>query len=108
MLRYVGECKDGKSGPREKDFNMRWIASMVADVHRIMMRGGVFMYPKDSRPNVAEGRLRQLYEACPMAFLIEQAGGAASTGYHAEYDAGEDQPYTSPLFNDRSLYSGEI
>jgi fructose-1,6-bisphosphatase len=135
VKRYVEECVAGKSGDREKDFNMRWIASMVAEVHRILMRGGLFMYPKDTKDPKRPGRLRLLYEANPMAMLIEQAGGAASTGrgrilevrpetlhqrvpvilgsrnevarlerYHAEYDHGEDQPFSSPLFNERSLY----
>ncbi|MBK7079891.1 MAG: class 1 fructose-bisphosphatase [Betaproteobacteria bacterium] len=135
VKRYVEECVAGKSGDREKDFNMRWIASMVAEVHRILMRGGLFMYPKDTKDPKRPGRLRLLYEANPMAMLIEQAGGAASTGrgrilevkpealhqrvpvilgsrnevarlerYHAEYDRGEDQPFSSPLFNERSLY----
>ncbi len=138
VQRYVSECKAGKTGIRERDFNMRWIASMVADVHRILMRGGVFMYPRATKQPVKPGRLRLMYEANPMAMLIEQAGGAASTGrarildmkpeelhqrvpivlgsrqeverierYHAEYDAGTDQPYVSPLFNERSLYRPE-
>jgi fructose-1,6-bisphosphatase I / sedoheptulose-1,7-bisphosphatase len=80
VQRYVDECKAGKTGVREVDFNMRWIASMVAEVHRILMRGGIFMYPKDSKDPSKPGRLRLLYEANPMAMLIEQAGGAASTG----------------------------
>ena len=137
MQRYVEECKAGSGGPRGRDFNMRWIASMVADVHRILIRGGVFSYPRDSKSN-KEGRLRLLYEANPMALLIEQAGGAASTGrgrlldeqpqalhqrvpvvlgskreveriaqYHREFDAGTDQPFVSPLFNERSLFRPE-
>ncbi|MCL2345402.1 MAG: class 1 fructose-bisphosphatase [Desulfobulbus sp.] len=80
VQRYVAECKAGKSGVRGVDFNMRWIASMVAEVHRILMRGGIFMYPKDNKDPAKPGRLRLLYEANPMAMLIEQAGGAASTG----------------------------
>jgi fructose-1,6-bisphosphatase len=80
VRRYVQECKDGRSGCRSSDFNMRWIASMVAEVHRILMRGGVFMYPRDSKIPAMEGRLRLLYEASPMSFLIEQAGGLSSTG----------------------------
>jgi fructose-1,6-bisphosphatase len=139
VKRYVEECVAGKSGDREKDFNMRWIASMVAEVHRILMRGGLFMYPKDTKDPKRPGRLRLLYEANPMAMLVEQAGGAASTGrgrilevqpdalhqrvpvilgsrnevarlerYHAEYDRGEDQPFSSPLFNERSLYRSAI
>ncbi|HQN14277.1 MAG TPA: class 1 fructose-bisphosphatase, partial [Quisquiliibacterium sp.] len=70
----------GKEGPRGKDFNMRWVASMVADVHRIMTRGGVFMYPRDQREPDKPGKLRLMYEANPMAFLVEQAGGAATNG----------------------------
>ena len=135
VKRYISECLAGASGSRAKDFNMRWIASFVAEVHRILMRGGLFLYPKDSKDPVKAGRLRLLYEANPMAFLVEQAGGAASTGrgrllelepetlhqrtpvilgskdeveriarYHGEYDRGVDQPYTSPLFNERSLF----
>jgi fructose-1,6-bisphosphatase len=80
VQRYVSECKAGKAGPRERDFNMRWIASMVADVHRILMRGGVFMYPKDMKDPSKPGRLRLTYEANPVGFLMEQAGGAAITG----------------------------
>jgi fructose-1,6-bisphosphatase len=136
MQRYVEECKAGKTGPRGSDFNMRWIASMVADVHRILIRGGVFAYPRDDKNK--KGRLRLMYEANPMALLIEHAGGAASTGrgrlldeqpqalhqripvvlgskreverieqYHREYDAGTDKPFTSPLFNERSLFRPE-
>ncbi|KXW56608.1 class 1 fructose-bisphosphatase [Ferrovum sp. PN-J185] len=135
VTRYIGECKAGKTGPRERDFNMRWIASMVAEVHRIMMRGGIFMYPRDTKDVSKPGRLRLMYEANPMGFIVEQAGGRASTGrerildiqpdlihqrvpvilgsrnevdrvvhYHAQYDAGSDQPYESPLFNERGLY----
>jgi len=135
VKRYVAECQDGRSGERGRDFNMRWIASMVAEVHRILMRGGVFMYPRDSKDPVKPGRLRLMYEANPIAMLIEQAGGAASTGrarlldvqpeglhqrvpvilgsreeveridrYHAEFDAGTDRPFASPLFNERSLF----
>ena len=137
MQRYVEECKAGKTGPRGRDFNMRWIASMVAEVHRILIRGGVFSYPRDSKANKA-GRLRLLYEANPMALLIEQAGGAASTGrgrllehppeqlhqrvpvvlgsrrevarieqYHREFDTGTDKPFVEPLFNERSLFRPE-
>jgi len=137
VKRYVEECIAGKTGVRGKDFNMRWIASMVAEVHRILMRGGLFMYPRDTKDPAKAGRLRLLYEASPIAWLVEQAGGAASTGrgrilevvptelhqrvpvilgsrneverlarYHAEYDRGEDQPFSSPLFNTRSLYRG--
>jgi len=80
VQRYVAECLAGKTGIRGADFNMRWIASMVAEVHRILLRGGIFMYPKDSKDPGKPGRLRLLYEANPMAMLVEQAGGAASTG----------------------------
>jgi fructose-1,6-bisphosphatase len=135
VKRYISECLAGGSGPRAKDFNMRWIASFVAEVHRILMRGGLFMYPKDSKDPAKAGRLRLLYEANPMAYLVEQAGGAASIGrarilevapaglhqrvpvilgskdeveriarYHDEHDRGVDQPFTSPLFNTRSLF----
>jgi fructose-1,6-bisphosphatase I/sedoheptulose-1,7-bisphosphatase len=138
VKRYVDECLAGKTGARGKDFNMRWIASLVAEAHRILMRGGVFMYPKDTRDPNRPGRLRLLYEANPIGFIMEQAGGRASTGrepvlgvpptalhqriglvfgskneverierYHAEYDAGTDKPYVSPLFNERSLYRPE-
>lgn len=80
VQRYVAECKAGRSGVRGADFNMRWIASLVAEVHRILIRGGIFLYPRDFRDPAKPGRLRLLYEANPMAMLIEQAGGAASTG----------------------------
>jgi len=80
VKRYIDECLQGKDGPREKDFNMRWIASMVAEVYRILTRGGVFMYPYDLRDPTRAGKLRIMYEANPMAFIVEQAGGACSTG----------------------------
>ena len=80
VRRYIDECLAGEEGPRGKNFNMRWIASMVADVHRILTRGGIFMYPWDKREPNKPGKLRLLYEANPMSWLIEQAGGAASTG----------------------------
>jgi len=80
IKRYVDECLAGRTGPRGKDFNMRWIASMVAEAHRILMRGGVFMYPRDTKDPKKPGRLRLLYEANPVGFLMEQAGGRASTG----------------------------
>lgn len=139
VSRYVAECKAGRSGERARDFNMRWNACLVAEVHRILMRGGVFLYPRDTREAAKAGRLRLMYEANPMALLIEQAGGKASTGrealldqaphelhqrvpvilgsrleverierYHAEFDNGTDRPYTSPLFNERSLYRAEM
>jgi fructose-1,6-bisphosphatase I/sedoheptulose-1,7-bisphosphatase len=80
VKRYVDECLAGRTGPRGKDFNMRWIASMVAEAHRILMRGGVFMYPRDTKDPSKPGRLRLLYEANPIGMLMEQAGGRASTG----------------------------
>ena len=80
VKRYVDECLAGKTGPRGKDFNMRWIASMVAEAHRILMRGGVFMYPRDTKDPSKPGRLRLLYEANPIGMVMEQAGGRASTG----------------------------
>ena len=80
IKRYVDELLAGKDGPREQDFNMRWVASMVADVHRIISRGGIFMYPIDSKTAAQGGKLRLMYEANPMAFIVEQAGGAATTG----------------------------
>jgi fructose-1,6-bisphosphatase len=136
--RYVTECQAGRTGERGRDFNMRWIASMVAEVHRILMRGGVFMYPRDMKDPAKPGRLRLMYEANPISWVIEQAGGRATTGrqrlldvkpdslhqrvpvilgsrveverierYHAEFDAGTDRPYVSPLFNERSLFRPE-
>jgi fructose-1,6-bisphosphatase len=136
--RYVTECQAGKTGDRGRDFNMRWIASLVAEVHRILMRGGVFLYPKDTKERAMPGRLRLLYEANPIAMLVEQAGGRASTGsqrvlelapdslhqrvplilgsrheverierYHVEHANGRDLPYTSPLFNERSMFRSE-
>ncbi|NCA68938.1 MAG: class 1 fructose-bisphosphatase [Sphingobacteriia bacterium] len=82
VKRYVQECLDGKEGPRGEDFNMRWIASMVAEVHRILTRGGIFMYPTDTKMQAKgqAGKLRLLYEANPMSFIVEQAGGGAITG----------------------------
>ena len=81
VKRYISELEAGKTGPRGKNFNMRWIASMVADVHRILNRGGIFMYPADEREPDKPGKLRLLYEANPMSLLIEQAGGAATNGH---------------------------
>jgi len=135
VKRYVMECVAGRAGPRERDFTMRWIASLVAEVHRILVRGGLFMYPRDTKDSQRAGRLRLLYEANPMAMIVEQAGGTASTGherilgivptdihqrvpvilgsraeverierYHAEHDQGLDRPFSSPLFNERSLF----
>ncbi len=80
VRRYIDECLAGRDGPRGKNFNMRWVASMVADVHRILTRGGVFLYPWDKREPEKAGKLRLLYEANPMSWLIEQAGGAATNG----------------------------
>jgi len=80
VKRYIDECIAGKEGPRNKDFNMRWIASMVADVHRVLTRGGIFMYPWDKRDPNKPGKLRLLYEANPMSFLVEQAGGLSING----------------------------
>lgn len=131
IRRYVDECKAGRTGIRARDFSMRWIASMVADVHRILVRGGVFMCPRGDRPDA----IRLLFEAAPIALLVEQAGGLATTGrqrildvapqalheaapvilgsrqeverierYHQEFDAGTDKPYDSPLFKERSLF----
>jgi fructose-1,6-bisphosphatase len=134
VRRYVDECVAGRSGPRGVDFNMRWVGSMVADVHRLLVRGGTFMYPRDTKDPARAARLRLLYEGSPMAMIVEQAGGVASTGrgrllevvpaelhervpvilgsraeverlvgYHRDHDDGRDRPYTSPLFNVRSL-----
>jgi len=80
VRQYIDDCLRGVDGPRDKKFNMRWCASMVADVHRILTRGGVFLYPKDTGNAAQGGKLRLMYEANPMAMLVEQAGGAASTG----------------------------
>lgn len=86
VLRYVDECLQGVNGPRGRDFNMRWVASLVAETHRILTRGGVFLYPRDSKDPSKAGRLRLLYEANPIAMLIEQAGGRATTGYDRVLD----------------------
>jgi fructose-1,6-bisphosphatase I len=86
IKRYIDECLAGKDGARGKDFNMRWIASMVAEVHRILTRGGVFMYPLDSKIKQQGGKLRLLYEANPMSFIIEQAGGVSTTGHERILD----------------------
>jgi fructose-1,6-bisphosphatase I len=84
VQRYIEECLKGKDGPRGKDFNMRWVASMVADVFRVLSRGGIFMYPRDAKNK--DGRLRLMYEANPMAMIVEQAGGAATTGHQRILD----------------------
>jgi len=81
VQRYIDECLQGKEGPRGKNFNMRWVASMVAEVYRILTRGGIFMYPKDNKDPGKAGKLRLMYEANPMSFIVEQAGGVSSTGY---------------------------
>ena len=78
IKRYIDECLAGKDGVRGRDFNMRWVASMVADVYRVLSRGGIFMYPRDAKHT--DGRLRLMYEANPMALIVEQAGGAATDG----------------------------
>jgi fructose-1,6-bisphosphatase I/sedoheptulose-1,7-bisphosphatase len=132
VQRYVDECLAGRSGRRHKDFNMRWVASLVAETHRILVRGGVFLYPRDSKDPAKIGRLRLLYEASPVAFLVEQADGAASTGRERVLDvvpeglhqrvpfifgAGEeverieryhrehnDRPHGSPLYGERGLF----
>ena len=83
---YVEDCVEGVEGPRGRDFNMRWIGSTVADVYRILARGGVYLYPEDSRKGYEQGRLRLLYEANPVAFLVEQAGGAATDGFQRILD----------------------
>ncbi|MCX7898354.1 MAG: class 1 fructose-bisphosphatase [Rhodocyclaceae bacterium] len=80
VRRYVHECMQGKDGPRGKDFGMRWVASLVAEANRILTRGGVFLYPYDERTREQGGRLGLLYEAAPIAYIVEQAGGAATTG----------------------------
>lgn len=77
---YIEDCRRGKEGPRGRDFNMRWTGSPVADIYRIISRGGVYLYPGDKRREFRDGRLRLIYEANPIAWVIEQAGGAASTG----------------------------
>ena len=86
VQRYIGELQEGKRGPRGKDFNMRWVASMVADVHRILTRGGIFMYPIDEKCRSKGGKLRLMYEANPMAMIVEQAGGKATTGHERILD----------------------
>lgn len=135
VKRYVDECLAGRSGPRGKDFNMRWIASLVAEAHRILMRGGVFLYPRDEREQVRAGRVRLLSEANPIGMVIEQAGGRASTGYGPVLEVDPDtlhqriglvfgakreverieqyhrdfneRPYDAPLFGTRGLFRVE-
>lgn len=77
---FIDDCIAGSEGPRGRNFNMRWVASLVAETHRIMTRGGVFLYPSDDRPGYEKGRLRLLYECAPIAFVVEQAGGRATDG----------------------------
>ncbi len=135
VKRYVNECMAGKTGRRGRDFNMRWIASLVAEAHRILMRGGVFLYPRDTKDVAMPGRVRLLYEANPIAFLVEQAGGRASTGRQPvmtvrpggldqrtglvfgsrneverieryHHTAADDLP--NPLFQERSLFRASV
>ena len=80
VRRYIQECLAGRTGPRGRDFTMRWMASLVAETYRILTRGGVFLYPKDSQEPTQPGRLRLMHECNPISFIIEQAGGGASTG----------------------------
>jgi fructose-1,6-bisphosphatase I/sedoheptulose-1,7-bisphosphatase len=136
VKRYVDECLAGQTGTRGADFNMRWIASLVAETHRILMRGGVFLYPRDSKDPSRAGRLRLLYEANPISFLIEQAGGGASTGrsrlmevqpdalhqrigfvFGSRHEVARietyhrDEPaaaYDSPLFGKRGLFAATV
>ncbi|MFT4046299.1 MAG: class 1 fructose-bisphosphatase [Solimonas sp.] len=91
MQQYVAELLEGKTGPRGKDFNMRWVASMVADVHRILTRGGIFIYPRDKKDPDKPGKLRLMYEANPMSFIVEQAGGAATNGTQRILDIQPDK-----------------
>jgi fructose-1,6-bisphosphatase I len=128
---YIEDCQRGTEGPRDKDYNMRWLASLVADIQRVLTRGGVFLYPGDARKNYARGRLRLLYEVAPVAMLVEQAGGRATdgqkrildivaTGIHeraplvcgsteevdcvaAYYAGGKPDAGRSPLFGQRGL-----
>jgi len=86
VTRYVNECLAGAAGPRQKDFNMRWVGSMVAEAHRILLRGGVFLYPRDSKDAAKAGRLRLLYEANPIGLIMQAAGGRASTGERCVLD----------------------
>ena len=96
---FIDDCVAGREGPRGKDFNMRWVASLVAETHRIFIRGGVFLYPADRRPGYERGRLRLVYEAFPIALLAEQAGGGAIDGYRPVLDKTPDELHErSPLF----------
>lgn len=83
---YIDDCLAGETGPRDRNYNMRWVGSLVAEAHRILIRGGVFLYPADARPGYENGRLRMVYECAPIAFLIEQAGGKATDGCDAVMD----------------------
>lgn len=83
---YIDDCLSGSEGPRGKNFNMRWVASLVAETHRVLMRGGIFLYPADSRPGYERGRLRMVYECAPIAFVVEKAGGGATDGIDAILD----------------------
>ncbi|NDH52520.1 MAG: class 1 fructose-bisphosphatase [Betaproteobacteria bacterium] len=104
VTRYVDECLAGATGPRGKDFNMRWVASMVADVHRILMRGGVFLYPWDKREPAKPGKLRLMYEANPMGWLVEQAGGSATNGHQRilDIDPGQLHQRVSVILGSRN------
>ena len=93
IQRYVADCIEGPDGIRGKSFNMRWTASMVADVHRILVRGGVFLYPIDADNRLGGGKLRLLYEALPMAMIAEVAGGAATNGRIPVLDVSADTPH---------------
>lgn len=136
VSRYVDECLAGSSGPRGRDFNMRWVASLVAETHRVLMRGGVFLYPRDDRTRSRSGKLRLLYEANPIGLIIEQAGGRASTGFgpilevqpeaihqrtgfifgsRAEVERIEgyhrdhnERPFDAPLFRRRGLFRDPV
>jgi fructose-1,6-bisphosphatase I / sedoheptulose-1,7-bisphosphatase len=138
VLRYVRECRAGSAGDREQDFAMRWTGSTLTDIHDVLMQGGVCILPRERRQAARAGRLRLLHEANPLALLLEQAGGRASTGsarilelepttldervaamlgscgeverlerYHRECERGMDEPFVSPLFNERSLFRPE-
>ncbi|SIT49082.1 Fructose-1,6-bisphosphatase class 1 2 [Paraburkholderia piptadeniae] len=137
VQRYVRECQDGSAGIRQRDFDTRWSASLVADTHRTLLRGGLCLFPRETRRAPRAGRQPPLYQAQSLAWLVEQAGGRASTGrerildvaadthactpvflgaqseverierYHREHERGEDTPFTSPLFNERSLFRPE-
>ena len=93
MKAFIDDCLLGKDGPAGKNFNMRWIASLVADAFRIFTRGGVFLYPADARPGYEHGRLRLMYEANPIAFLAERAGGAATIGATRVLDVAPTSPH---------------